>query len=118
MQLQGYLILIGVLVIVGLGLMWIGSFFPKRTDPWGDNNNGTLGVFIAGLIAAGVALVVSVVVTANYIDAHFNHLGCQRYGNETEREVRWVRPSVTSYYCLVETDEGWVRNDSNVKVDD
>jgi len=73
---------------------------------------------IGWLVSAAVALAFGFIFVVCLWVPQYSEHACHRWGEETEREVKFIRPTYWQWSCVVHTDEGWVENTNTIKVDD
>jgi uncharacterized membrane protein len=75
--------------------------------------------YVFGWIGAMLLFLVfgSIFIINLWVPIYSEH-ACVRWGEETDREVRFIHPTYWSWSCTVHTNEGWVSKDAIVKVDD
>lgn len=71
------------------------------------------------IVLASIAALVSLGITIG-VNAGVRHdeTVCTRFGEQTEREVRFARYSYWEWECLVKTGDGWVTRDNIVKFEE
>jgi di/tricarboxylate transporter len=95
--------LLGTLIVCGIFILIIGV---ARGDTR-NNNILVVGGAATALLAAATLLVVGSVDWR----AHQETVSCQRFGQETERVVKFVRYRFADWDCLIQTDEGWINRE-------
>jgi hypothetical protein len=87
----------------------------RNDDPYSGATVGwAIGSILAGLAALALLLVAVIVP----VEASYDETECRKWGESSDREVRFERWSSFSWSCFVNTEDGWVSKDSIVKVED
>lgn len=102
-----------IFVIFVILVVWF-SWKGHTTKNYGWKDRYVLGWFASAV----VALVFGIIFVVCLWVPHYSEHACYRWGEETEREVKFIRPTYWEWSCVVHTDEGWTNNTNTIKVDD
>ena len=75
---------------------------------------------IAMWVAFAVALIawcVGLGAGIRYVSIRYAKANCAEWGEQTEREVRFIQPTTWDWGCYVHTDDGWVRREQVRKLE-
>jgi hypothetical protein len=68
---------------------------------------------IAGIFIAVVLFVGGIATVATTISKHYAEINCEQFGEQTNREVRFVKYNFWNWDCLTPSDDGkWISTDS------
>jgi len=76
--------------------------------------NGGEGCLMVGIVVTGLVLFVSVIVLAVMIPMYYvDKSRCGAFGQQTNREVKFVKFNLVTWDCLTRTADGkWISTDA------
>lgn len=105
---------VALAVLVFLAVLWI--FANILEDAGRKKAAEKLAVvwLVLFVVAAGLGVIVGIRALTYERSQH----NCVRWGEVTEREVKWVDINYWDFGCYTRTDDGWVERGKVVKVEE